>query len=89
MLADVRGPTRVLLTAQRTALNIMRHLSGVATTAALMGVLLLLGASFVLANHALAAWIGLPAGEALLDQIGAERIFLDGLVSVWQPDANR
>lgn len=35
VLADVRGPTRVLLTAERTALNIVRHLSGIATTAAL------------------------------------------------------
>ena len=35
ILADLRGPTRVLLTAERTALNIIRHLSGVATMAAL------------------------------------------------------
>jgi nicotinate-nucleotide pyrophosphorylase (carboxylating) len=35
VLADVRGPTHVLLTAQRTALNIVRHLAGIATTAAL------------------------------------------------------
>src|SRR4051795_6028892 len=33
VLADVRGPTRVLLTAERTAMNIIRHLSGVATLA--------------------------------------------------------
>jgi nicotinate-nucleotide pyrophosphorylase (carboxylating) len=33
VLADLRGPTRVLLTAQRTALNILRHLSGIATLA--------------------------------------------------------
>jgi len=35
VLADLRGPTRVLLTAERTALNIIRHLSGVATMSAL------------------------------------------------------
>jgi nicotinate-nucleotide pyrophosphorylase (carboxylating) len=35
VLADLRGPTRVLLTAERTAMNIVRHLSGVATLAAL------------------------------------------------------
>jgi nicotinate-nucleotide pyrophosphorylase (carboxylating) len=34
VLADVRGPTQVLLTAERTALNVIRHLSGIATTAA-------------------------------------------------------
>jgi nicotinate-nucleotide pyrophosphorylase (carboxylating) len=34
VLADLRGPMRVLLTAERTALNIVRHLSGVATQAA-------------------------------------------------------
>lgn len=34
LLADLRGPTRVLLVAERTALNLMRHLSGVATHAA-------------------------------------------------------
>lgn len=34
VLLDVRGPTRVLLVAQRTGLNIVRHLSGVATHAA-------------------------------------------------------
>ena len=33
VLAQVRGPARVLLTAERTALNIVRHLSGVATVA--------------------------------------------------------
>jgi nicotinate-nucleotide pyrophosphorylase (carboxylating) len=31
VLADVRGPTRVLLVARRTALNLMRHLSAIAT----------------------------------------------------------
>lgn len=35
VLADLRGPTRVLLTAERTAVNIIRHLSGVATMASL------------------------------------------------------
>ncbi|HEY6794342.1 MAG TPA: carboxylating nicotinate-nucleotide diphosphorylase [Kineosporiaceae bacterium] len=34
VLAELRGPARVLLTAERTALNIVRHLSGVATVAA-------------------------------------------------------
>jgi nicotinate-nucleotide pyrophosphorylase (carboxylating) len=40
VLADLRGPTRVLLTAERSALNIIRHLSGVATQAALWSELL-------------------------------------------------
>jgi nicotinate-nucleotide pyrophosphorylase (carboxylating) len=35
ILADLRGSTRVLLTAEGTAMNVVRHLSGVATTAAL------------------------------------------------------
>jgi nicotinate-nucleotide pyrophosphorylase (carboxylating) len=35
VLAELRGPARVLLTAERTALNIVRHLSGVATVAAI------------------------------------------------------
>jgi nicotinate-nucleotide pyrophosphorylase (carboxylating) len=35
VLADMRGLSRVLLTAERTALNIVRHLSGVATVAAM------------------------------------------------------
>ncbi|MDQ1288797.1 MAG: hypothetical protein QG622_2363 [Actinomycetota bacterium] len=35
VLADVIGPARVLMTAERTALNIIRHLSGIATTVAL------------------------------------------------------
>jgi nicotinate-nucleotide pyrophosphorylase (carboxylating) len=34
VLADLRGATRVLLVAERTALNLIRHLSGVATHAA-------------------------------------------------------
>ncbi len=34
VLADLRGPTRVLLVAERTMLNLVRHLSGVATQAA-------------------------------------------------------
>lgn len=34
------------------------------------------------------AWLDLPAGgAALFEKLGAERIFLDGLVSVWQPEA--
>jgi nicotinate-nucleotide pyrophosphorylase (carboxylating) len=35
VLAEVRGSARVLITAERTALNIIRHLSGIATTVAL------------------------------------------------------
>ncbi|HEX2809427.1 MAG TPA: carboxylating nicotinate-nucleotide diphosphorylase [Kineosporiaceae bacterium] len=35
VLADLRGPTRVLLTAERTVINIIRHLSGVATMASM------------------------------------------------------
>jgi nicotinate-nucleotide pyrophosphorylase (carboxylating) len=35
VLAELLGPARVLLTAERTALNIVRHLSGVATVAAM------------------------------------------------------
>lgn len=35
VLADLRGPTHVLLTAERAALNIVRHLSGVATVASM------------------------------------------------------
>ena len=35
VLAEVRGPARVLLTAERTAINIVRHLSGIATVAAM------------------------------------------------------
>lgn len=35
----------------------------------------------------IAEWVGLPAqGGALIEQLGADRIFLDGLVSVWQPE---
>ena len=34
LLVDLHGATRVLLTAERTALNLIRHLSGVATHAA-------------------------------------------------------
>jgi len=38
------------------------------------------------AMSALAAWLGLPAGGSdMLSELGADRIFLDGLVSVWQP----
>lgn len=43
----------------------------------------LLGSS---AASALAGWLGLPQAGELLREIGADRIFLDGLVSVWQPD---
>ena len=32
LLAEVTGPTRLLLTAERTALNLLCHLSGVATS---------------------------------------------------------
>lgn len=42
------------------------------------------------AMRTLAGWLGLPAdGSALLSGVGADRIFLDGLVSVWQPDLGR
>ena len=42
------------------------------------------------ALRALAGWLGLPAdGSTLLSEVGADRIFLDGLVSVWQPDFGR
>ncbi len=34
VLADLRGPTRVLMVAERTALNLTSHLSGIATHAA-------------------------------------------------------
>jgi protease-4 len=38
--------------------------------------------------EALARLVGLDRGHAdLLREIGAERLFLDGLLSVWQPDA--
>jgi protease-4 len=47
----------------------------------------LLGAGI---GQALAGWLGLPAGGgALMRELGADRIFLDGLVSVWQPDMRR
>jgi protease-4 len=47
----------------------------------------LLGAS---ATEIIAAFIGLPTGSGdLLREVGADRIFLDGLVSVWQPDLGR
>ena len=36
---------------------------------------------------ALARLIGLPdQGAALLKELGGERLFLDGLLSVWQPE---
>jgi len=38
----------------------------------------------------LASFLGLPAGgEHLLRELGTERIFLDGLLSLWQPDLRR
>jgi protease-4 len=38
------------------------------------------------AVNALAGWLGLPSGGSeMLSELGADRIFLDGLVSVWQP----
>jgi protease-4 len=47
----------------------------------------LLGAS---ATEIVARWLGLPgsAGD-LIGELGGDRIFLDGLVSVWQPDLGR
>ncbi len=37
-------------------------------------------------SRALARLVGLPQGsEALFDRLGADRIFLDGLLSVWHP----
>lgn len=40
--------------------------------------------------RAVASWLGLPAGgAAFLEELGADRIFLDGLLSVWQPAAGR
>lgn len=42
------------------------------------------------AMRAFAGWLGLrPEGSAIMSEIGADRIFLDGLVSVWQPDVGR
>ncbi|MBO6718059.1 MAG: signal peptide peptidase SppA [Rhizobiaceae bacterium] len=41
------------------------------------------------AMRALANLLGLPAGDDLISELGADRIFLDGLVSVWQPDLAR
>jgi len=47
----------------------------------------LLGSASV---RALSAWLGLPAaGTDLLAGLGADRIFLDGLLSVWQPADGR
>ncbi|WP_274423632.1 signal peptide peptidase SppA [Chelativorans sp. YIM 93263] len=34
----------------------------------------------------LAGLFGIPTAEDLLRQVGAERLFLDGLLSVWQPE---
>lgn len=41
------------------------------------------------AGGALARFLGLPTGQDVLSELGADRIFLDGLVSVWQPDLAR
>lgn len=38
-------------------------------------------------GRALARWLGLPeSGGDLIKELGGERIFLDGLLSVWHPD---
>ena len=34
----------------------------------------------------LVGMLGLPGGETLLDRLGMEHIFLDGLLSLWQPE---
>ena len=40
----------------------------------------------ILSGMNVARLIGLPEGSAgILDRIGADRIFLDGLLSVWHP----
>ncbi len=41
------------------------------------------------AASAVARALGLPLGGDLMGELGADRIFLDGLVSVWQPDQAR
>jgi protease-4 len=41
------------------------------------------------ASQAVAEILGIPAGKDLLADLGVDRIFLDGLVSVWQPDKGR
>lgn len=41
------------------------------------------------AARAIAGALGLPAAQDILTELGADRIFLDGLVSVWQPDVAR
>ncbi|MCC0042928.1 MAG: signal peptide peptidase SppA [Brucellaceae bacterium] len=41
------------------------------------------------AAGALARLLGLPVGVDLFSDIGADRIFLDGLVSVWHPENGR
>lgn len=41
------------------------------------------------ATAAIARLLGLPAGGDLLSEVGADRIFLDGLVSVWHPEKAR
>lgn len=42
-----------------------------------------------IASRWLARVLGYSTEEQLIRALGAERIFLDGLVSVWQPDASR
>ena len=39
--------------------------------------------------NTLARALGIPAGGNLVSELGVDRIFLDGLVSVWQPDRGR
>ncbi|WP_127520110.1 signal peptide peptidase SppA [Mesorhizobium sp. Z1-4] len=41
------------------------------------------------ATAAIARLLGLPVGGDLLSEVGADRIFLDGLVSVWHPETAR
>lgn len=41
-----------------------------------------------LSSNWLARYFGLPQAEDILRRLGAERIFLDGLLSVWQPEEN-
>ena len=41
------------------------------------------------AARTLSRLLGFPAGTDILTELGADRIFLDGLVSVWQPEAAR
>jgi protease-4 len=41
------------------------------------------------AARTLSRLLGFPAGTDILSELGADRIFLDGLVSVWQPEPAR